>query len=258
MRSCCCTTIQSMWRQRQARLLYRMQVRLVLLFHSSSAIQRVYRGHLQRLAFATALRTGCFTTVSDSSHDRAARKARDLKPVTDNGSAGRTGRSASKGGGLVVALVQRMRGDAPGVLSNGHCHARAHWPPSASQALACLRLIRFPGPRVLKRASRQQKERRDLANRILSSTSGASADTRVAPDPEIASIGISVVSAHRDALFLHYSQFVCFYLAGREPAAVDSANADQRRLEVISQRCCYVVYLVRRLTDLQAGVHAAR
>jgi hypothetical protein len=209
MRSCCCTTIQSMWRQRQARLLYRMQVRLVLLYHSSSSIQRVYRGHLQRLAFATALRTGCFTTVSDSSHDRAARKARDLKPVTDNGSAGRTGRSASKGGGAVAARAQKMKGDTSGVLSNqateahstGRGHARAHWPPSASQALACLRLIRFPGPRVLKRASRQQKERRDLANRILSSASGASADTRVAPDPEIASIGISVVSAHRGALF---------------------------------------------------------
>jgi hypothetical protein len=243
MQSCCCTTIQTMWRQRQARLLYRMQVRLVLLYHSSSSIQRVYRGHLQRLAFATALRTGCFTTVSDLSHDRAARKARDFKPVTDKGAAAGTGRGAGRGGGAVVARAQRMKGDASGAVSNqateahsaGLGHARAHWPPSTAQALACLRLIRFPGPHAPKRAGRQLKERRDLAHRILSSASGASAESRVAPDTEIASIGISVVSACISALLcIAHSRSVCFSRAGHQPPAIYGASAIQRRLEVLS------------------------
>jgi hypothetical protein len=189
--ACSCTSIQTVWRQRQARLLFRMQVRVVLLYHSSCCLQRVYRGHLQRLAFATALRTGCFTTVSDSQHDKAARRARDVKAA---------GVAVARGVRPATARAQKMKAVVSGAAEQGaeghagRCLDRAPWPPSAAQALACLRLLRYPGPRLLKRPGKLQKERAQLAGRILSSAPSAAAAAPDAPHTQVASIGISVVS----------------------------------------------------------------
>lgn len=199
-------------------MLFRMQVRLVLLFHSSCSIQRVYRGHMQRLAFATALRTGCFTTVSDSSHDRAARRA---------------ARPGGKAAVAVGARGHKLKVEARALTAEQVTDAhgaeryvdRMRWPPSAADALACLRLIRLPGPRVLKGLGpgKQQKERRQLAKRILAAPSSVVPEPAVTAGTAVHSIGISVVSTlARNSL--------CFYRpihlpADREPPADDSASA---------------------------------
>lgn len=173
-------------------MLFRMQVRLVLLFHSSCCIQRVYRGHMQRLAFATALRTGCFTTVSDSSHDRAARRA---------------ARPGGKAAVAVGARGHKLKVEARALAAEQAVDAlvdRMRWPPSAADALACLRLIRLPGPRVLKGlgAGKQQKERRQLAKRILAAPSSVMPEPAVTAGTAVHSIGISVVSAGTRQLVL--------------------------------------------------------
>jgi hypothetical protein len=220
-----------------------MQVRLVLLYHSGSLIQRVYRGHLQRLAFASALRTGCFTTVSDSAHDRAARRARDMKASADRGAAIRTSKTAGSGAVTAPARGHKAKSAAIGVVvgraADEHDAVRVFdrtpWPPTVAQALACLRLIRLPGPRLFKRAGKQQKERSQLSSRILSS---AAPDPRLPPDGEVAAIGISVVSSCTLQLF---HMFCLPVRSGCKSPAADSAVAVERDRKVLMARmlhCC--------------------
>lgn len=206
-------------------MLFRMQVRVVLLYHSGSLIQRVYRGHLQRLAFATALRTGSFTTVSDSAHDRAARRAREVKAAADRSVAVRTSRTTGSGVGLAPARPQKMKAAASGAAAQQaadehgtvHFRDRTPWPPTVAQAMACLRLIRLPGPRLLKRAEKQQKERMQLSSRILSS---AAPEPRLLPSNEVAAIGISVVSS---CAMQHLQSFCSLMCPGRKPPATDGS-----------------------------------
>jgi hypothetical protein len=102
---------------------------------------------------------------------------------------------------------------------------RMRWPPSAADAVACLRLIRLPGPRVLKGlgAGKQQKERRQLATKILAAPSSAVPEPAVTAGAAVHSIGISVVSTlARNSLYLYRPIHLP---ADREPPADDSASA---------------------------------